>query len=119
MTVGEGYTRSRYITNPNRWVIITEQYSGLIGRGVDLLNKTVSDFYRDYLSVYTMDAVEDAVLDSCNLILVGRNESRLITYLIFSFYSMICITQGFFRVRRLYAEQTAKKSRKDTVGAER
>lgn len=31
-----------------------------------------------------------------------------ITYLIFSFYSMICVTQGFFRVRRLYAEQTAK-----------
>ena len=29
-----------------------------------------------------------------------------ITYLIFSFYSMICVTQGFFRVRKLYAEQT-------------
>ncbi len=33
-----------------------------------------------------------------------------ITYLIFSFYSMICVTQGFFRVRRLYAEQTAKNN---------
>ena len=31
-----------------------------------------------------------------------------ITYLIFSFYSMVCVTQGFFRVRRLYQEQTGK-----------
>ena len=49
---------SRYITNPNRWVIITEQYSDLMRRGVDLLQKTVSDFYRDHLSVYTMYEVD-------------------------------------------------------------
>ncbi len=33
-----------------------------------------------------------------------------ITYLVFSLYSMICVTRGFFRVRRLYAEQNAKKA---------
>lgn len=33
-----------------------------------------------------------------------------ITYLIFSFYSMICVTQGFFRVRRLYAQQCGEQS---------
>ena len=32
-----------------------------------------------------------------------------ITYLIFSFYSMICVTQGFFRVRKLYKEQQNAK----------
>jgi nicotinamide riboside transporter PnuC len=30
-----------------------------------------------------------------------------ITYVIFSFYSIICVTVQFFRVRRLYAEQNA------------
>lgn len=34
-----------------------------------------------------------------------------ITYLIFSFYSMICVTQGFFRVRKLYKEQQANAVR--------
>ncbi len=34
-----------------------------------------------------------------------------ITYLIFSFYSMICVTQGFFRVCKLYKEQQAEASR--------
>ena len=67
---------SRYITNPNRWIIVTEQYSGLIRRGVDLLYKTVSDFYRDHLSVYTVYEVDETILRSCNLILIGRNESR-------------------------------------------
>lgn len=32
-----------------------------------------------------------------------------ITYLVFSLYSMVCVTRGFFRVRKLYAEQNAKK----------
>ncbi|MBR5869682.1 MAG: hypothetical protein IKZ09_01475 [Clostridia bacterium] len=73
---------SRYITNPNRWVIITEQYSGLIGRGVDLLNKTVTDFYRDFLSVYTAEETGADILENCNLILVGRNECPLIAELI-------------------------------------
>ena len=73
---------SRYITNPNRWVIVAEQYSGLIRRGVDLLQKTVSDFYRDHLSVYTMHEVDETILCSCNLILIGRNESRLMAELI-------------------------------------
>ena len=57
---------SRYITNPNRWVIVTESYSGLLRKGVELLNKTVTDFYKDFLSVYTMDDLESGVLEKCN-----------------------------------------------------
>lgn len=33
-----------------------------------------------------------------------------ITYLVFSLYSMICVTRGFFRVRKLYAEQNSKNT---------
>ena len=72
----------RYITNPNRWVIIAESYSGLIRKGVELLNKTVTDLYQDFLSVYTVDNLEKGILENCNVILLGKNESSLIQHLI-------------------------------------
>jgi hypothetical protein len=34
-----------------------------------------------------------------------QSNPEQITYVIFSFYSIICVTIQFFRVRRLYAEQ--------------
>ena len=73
---------SRYITNPNRWVIVTESYSGLLRKGVELLNKTVTDFYKDFLSVYTMDDLESGVLEKCNVILLGKNTATPIQKLI-------------------------------------
>ncbi|MBE6597276.1 MAG: nicotinamide mononucleotide transporter [Ruminococcaceae bacterium] len=36
-----------------------------------------------------------------------QDHPEQITYLIFAIYSLICVTIGFFRVRKLYAEQTA------------
>ena len=53
---------SRYITDSNRWVIVTESYSGLLRKGVDLLHKTVADLYKSFLSVYTMDDMERVIL---------------------------------------------------------
>ena len=38
-----------------------------------------------------------------------------ITYVVFSIYSLICVTRGFFSVRRLYAEQLASDSTADKV----
>ena len=73
---------SRYITNPNRWVIVTEQFSGLLRKGVELLYKTVADQYGDFLSVYSMDKLEDGILENCNVILVGKNTAPLIQQLI-------------------------------------
>lgn len=71
-----------YYTNPNRWVIIAESYTGLIRKGLGVLNKTIMDFYQDYLSVYTVDDIEEGILEGCNLILVGQNDSPLIRQLI-------------------------------------
>ena len=73
---------SRYITNPNRWVIVTESYSGLLRKGVDLLHKTVADLYKCFLSVYTMDDLETGILESCNVILLGKNSAAPIQKLI-------------------------------------
>lgn len=73
---------SRYITNPNRWVIVTESFSGLLRKGVELLHKTVTDLYKDFLSVYTQDNLEDGILENCNVILVGKNTAALIEKLI-------------------------------------
>lgn len=73
---------SRLITNPNRWVIVTESYSGLIRTGVDLLHQTVTDLYKNYLSVFTMDELEKGILESCNVILLGKNTAAPIQKLI-------------------------------------
>ena len=73
---------SRYITNPNRWVIVTESYSGLLRKGVEMLFETVSDLYRDFLSVYTMDDLDAKILEGCNVILVGKNTAAPIQKLI-------------------------------------
>lgn len=73
---------SRYITNPNRWVIVTERYEGLISKGVDLLSEAVTDHYKDFVSIYTVDNLEAGILENCNLILVGQNESSLIAEVI-------------------------------------
>lgn len=73
---------SRYITNPNRWVIITESYNGLLRKGVELMHKTVVDLYNDFLSVYTMDHIDDGVLENCNLIIIGKNSASLIQKMI-------------------------------------
>ena len=73
---------SRYITNPNRWVIVTESFSGLLRKGVELLHKTVADQYKDFLSVYTMDELEAGTLENCNVILLGKNPAAPIQKLI-------------------------------------
>jgi len=73
---------SHEFTNPNRWVIIAENYEGLIRKGLGLLNKAVMDFYSDYLSVFTMDDIEEGILEECNLIIVGKNDSPIIRELI-------------------------------------
>lgn len=73
---------SRYIENPNRWVIVAECYSGLLRKGVDLVFKTVSDQYKDYLSVFTMDNVEKDVLENSSVILIGQNHSTMVASLI-------------------------------------
>ncbi|MBQ8641797.1 MAG: nicotinamide mononucleotide transporter [Clostridia bacterium] len=38
-----------------------------------------------------------------------------ITYLIFSLYSLICVTKQFFRVRKLYARQTAEEAPQSAI----
>lgn len=73
---------SRYITNPNRWVIVTESYCGVLRKGVELLNETVTDLYKDFLSVYTIDSLETGILENSNVILVGKNTATLIQKLI-------------------------------------
>ena len=73
---------SRYITNPNRWVIVTESYSGLLRKGAELLYKTIMDLYKDFLSIYTMDNLETGILENCNVILLGKNSAAPIQKLI-------------------------------------
>lgn len=68
--------------NSNRWVVIAENYQGLIRKGLGYINKAVMDLYQDYLSVYTMDDMEEGILESCNLIIVGQNDCPLIRELI-------------------------------------
>ena len=69
-------------TNPNRWVVIAESYEGFIRKGLGIINKSVMDFYQDYLSVFTMDDIEEGILEGCNLIIVGQNDSPIIKELI-------------------------------------
>ena len=68
--------------NPNRWVVIAENYEGLIRKGLGMINKTVMDFYQEYLSFYTMDNIQEGILEGCNLIIVGQNSCPLVKELI-------------------------------------
>lgn len=44
-------------------------------------------------------------------ITVMMNEPAQITYVIFSLYSLFCVTKGFFRVQKLYAQQQAEDAK--------
>ena len=54
---------------------------------------------------YTWLMLPSAVIGICLDISVMQAHPEQITYVIYAFYSLICVTIGFFRVRRLYAEQ--------------
>ncbi len=91
---------------------LLDNLSSLLGILISILTMLA---YIEYSYLMLPSGIVSIVLNLATM----QQHPEQITYLIFSFYSMICVTQGFFRVRRLYAEQTAKKSRKDTVGTER
>lgn len=54
---------------------------------------------------YTWLMLPSGVISICLHLATMVDHPAQITYLIFSLYSLICVTQQFFRVRRLYAEQ--------------
>lgn len=54
---------------------------------------------------YTWLMLPSGIITICLNISVAAAHPDQITYVIFSFYSIICTTIGFFKVRKLYAEQ--------------
>jgi len=54
---------------------------------------------------YTWLMLPSGIITICLDISVAAAHPEQITYVIFAFYSMICTTIGFFKVRKLYAEQ--------------
>ncbi len=54
---------------------------------------------------YTWLMLPSALIGICLDFSVMGAHPEQITYVIYAFYSLICVTVGFFRVRKLYAEQ--------------
>lgn len=57
---------------------------------------------------YTWLMLPSGVISICLHIATMAEHPAQITYLIFSLYSLFCVTKQFFRVRGLYAEQRGK-----------
>lgn len=54
---------------------------------------------------YTWLMLPSGIITICLDLSVTATHPEQITYVIYAFYSLICVTIGFFRVRKLYAEQ--------------
>lgn len=54
---------------------------------------------------YTWLMLPSGLITICLDLTVSRAHPEQITYVIFALYSLICVTIGFFRVRKLYREQ--------------
>ncbi len=63
---------------------------------------------------YTWLMLPSAVINICLDFSVMQAHPEQITYVIYAFYSLICVTIGFFRVRKLYAEQRSQIKNENT-----
>lgn len=63
---------------------------------------------------YTWLMLPSAVIGICLDFSVMQAHPEQITYVIYAFYSLICVTIGFFRVRKLYAEQRTQIKNENT-----
>ncbi len=61
----------------SRWIIIYGDYNGLEKKAVNIINGSVFELFKDYISVYSSDEVDENVLRECNVILVGTCEDNL------------------------------------------
>lgn len=57
---------------------------------------------------YTWLMLPSGIISICLDLSVTADHPEQITYVIYAFYSLICVTIGFFRVRKLYAEQKSQ-----------
>ena len=46
----------------NRWIVVYEKYCGLQKHALNLINQTVFDFYKDYISFYCAEDVVNELL---------------------------------------------------------
>lgn len=58
---------------------------------------------------YTWLMLPSGVISICLHIATMAAHPAQITYLIFSLYSLVCVTKQFFRVRKLYREQSSQE----------
>ncbi|MBP3918872.1 MAG: nicotinamide mononucleotide transporter [Clostridia bacterium] len=82
---------------------ILDSLSSLLGILISLL--TMFSFIE-----YSWLMLPSGIISICLNLAVMAAHPEQITYVIFSFYSLICVTLGFFRVRKLYAEQQTVKN---------
>jgi len=87
---------------------LLDNLSSLLGILISLLTMLA---FIEYSYLMLPSGIVSIVLNLATM----QEHPEQITYLIFSFYSMICVTQGFFRVRRLYAQQCAEQHKSDSV----
>ncbi len=60
----------------NRFIVIYGKYDGLEKRALNLINGAVFDYYRNYISFYSSDLVDNETIENNNLILVGTQEDN-------------------------------------------
>ena len=66
-----------------RWIVIYGKYSGLEKKALNLINETVFDHYKSYLSFYSADEIKGELLSGNDLIIVGTKEdNRLLAELL-------------------------------------
>ncbi len=66
----------------NRWIVVYEKYCGLQKHALNLINQTVFDFYKDYISFYCAEDVVNELLKDNNLIIVGTKNNKIISDLL-------------------------------------
>ena len=59
-----------------RWIIVYGKYSGLEKKALNLINATVFDFYKDYISLYSAEEASTELLSENDIILVGTKASN-------------------------------------------
>lgn len=66
----------------SRWIVIYGKYEGLEEKALNLINGSVCDLYKDYLSFYSSSEVSIDLIKNNDLIIVGtKNDNKLISEL--------------------------------------
>lgn len=60
----------------NNFIVVYDRYSGLTKKALEMINATVSDYYRDFLPFVSADKLSVEELNNNSLILVGQKDSN-------------------------------------------